>query len=50
MNRIIRNPGSYKDPAGSIYKYNGRILRSVKSQGVKRYEFIKKNKILDLSI
>ena len=50
MNRINKNPGSYKDPAGSIYNYDGRILRSVKNQGRKRYEFIKKNKILDLSI
>ena len=34
MNRINKNPGSYKDPAGSIYNYDGRILRSVKNLSV----------------
>ena len=50
MNRINKNPGSYKDPAGSIYNYDDKILRTIKNQGIKRYEFIKENNLLDLSI
>tara|TARA_Y100000741_G_scaffold316511_1_gene262838 strand:+ start:472 stop:1866 length:1395 start_codon:yes stop_codon:yes gene_type:complete len=50
MNKIIQNPGSYRDPAGSVYNYNGRIIRTVKNYGLKRYEYIKNNNILDSSI
>ena len=50
MTKIIQNPGSYRDPAGSVYNYNGRIIRTVKKYGLKRYEYIKNNNILDSSI
>ena len=50
MDQIIKNQGSFKDPAGSIFEYNGRIIREVKKFGKTRYEFIKNSGILKDSI
>ena len=50
MDQIIKNHGSFKDPAGSIFEYNGRIIREVRKFGKTRYEFIKDSGILKDSI
>ena len=50
MTNIIKNQGSFKDPAGNIYEYNGRIIRKVTKFGKLRYEFIKNSGILQSSI
>jgi len=50
VTNIIKNQGSFKDPAGNIYEYNGRIIRKVKKFGKSRYEFIKNSGILQSSI
>ena len=47
---ILRNPGSFRDPAGQVFEYNGRIIRVIKYFGKKRYDFLLQNKILKESI
>ena len=47
---LLKNPGSFRDPSGQVYKYNNRIIRIVKKFGKKRYEFIKENNLLKESI
>ncbi len=47
---LLRNPGSFRDPSGHVYKYNNRIIRVVKNFGKKRYEFIKEKNLLNESI
>ena len=47
---LLRNPGSFRDPSGHVYKYNNRIIRVVKNFGKKRYEFIKEKNLLKESI
>ena len=42
--------GSYRDPAGKIFYYKGRVLRGLNSKGVERFKHIKENNILDESI
>ena len=43
---ILKNPGSFRDPAGQVFEYNGRIIRVVKYFGKKRYDFLYQNEIL----
>jgi len=47
---LIKNPGSFRDPAGQIYKYKGRIIRIIKKFGKERYEHIKQKKIIQESV
>ena len=47
---LLKNPGSFRDPAGVVYKYNNRIIRSIKKPGKERYEFIKKNNLIAESV
>ena len=47
---LLKNPGSFRDPAGQIYKYKNRILRIVKKQGKGRYEYLKQQNIIEKSI
>ena len=50
MNLLKKNNGSYRDPAGEVYYYQNRIIRVVKKNGKKRYEFLKKNNLIEISI
>ena len=50
MNRLLKIPGSFKDPAAEVYQFNNRIIRTIKKQGAKRYEFMDKHGILKESI
>lgn len=50
MVKIIENPGSFRDPAGQIFEYDGRIIRVIKSFGKKRYDFLLQKEILKKSI
>ncbi len=47
---LLKNPGSFRDPSGQVYKYNNRIIRIVKKFGKDRYEFIKEQNIIKESI
>ena len=47
---MIKEPGSFRDPAGNIFYQNGKIFRILSTLGEKRISFILKNKILEKSI
>ena len=47
---LLINPGSFRDPAGQVFKYKNRIIRVVKKFGKKRYEFIKNKNLINESI
>ena len=47
---LLKNSGSFRDPAGQIYEYDNRIIRIVKKFGKERYELIKKKNIIEESI
>ena len=46
---LLKNSGSFRDPAGQIYEYDNRIIRIVKKFGKERYELIKKKNIIEES-
>ena len=48
--QLLKNPGSFRDPAGQIYEHDNRIIRIVKKFGKKRYDLIKKKNIIEESI
>ena len=48
--KLLKNTGSFRDPAGQIYYYDNRIIRIIKKFGKKRYEFLKENGIIEESI
>ena len=43
-------PGSFRDPAGQVFKFEDRIIRIVRKQGKERYEKIVKKNIIEESI
>ena len=43
---LLKNPGSFRDPSGQVYKYNDRIIRIVKKFGKKKYEYIKEKGLI----
>lgn len=47
---LLKNSGSFRDPAGQVYDYNNRIIRIIKKFGKERYEYIKEKKIIEESI
>ena len=47
MKHLKFETGSFRDPAGKIFYSNGRIFRKLSNIGIKRYEFIKKNDLLE---
>ena len=47
---LLKNPGSFRDPAGQIYNYNNRIIRIIKKFGKDRYDAIKQSGIIEESI
>lgn len=50
MNLLKKNNGSYRDPAGEVYYHQNRIIRAIKKNGKKRYEFLKEKNLIELSI
>ena len=47
---LLKNPGSFRDPSGQVYKYNNRIIRVVKKFGKERYKYIKESGLIEKSI
>lgn len=47
---LIRDGGSFRDPAGHVYLTNGRVLRSVSSAGAADYEFVRDTGFLPAQI
>ncbi len=47
MSQIEIDPGSFRDPAGQIYNYNNKILRILDEEGRNRFDFLKKNNLLE---
>lgn len=48
--QLLKNPGSFRDPAGQVFNYNNRIIRVVKKFGKKRYDYIKDKDVISESI
>lgn len=42
----IRDPGSFRDPAGHVYRRNGRIFRTINARAVGAYRFVKESGVL----
>ena len=47
MSQIEIDPGSFRDPAGQIFSYNNKILRILENEGKSRFDFLKKNNLLE---
>lgn len=48
MNNIISvEPGSFRDPAGNIFYYEGKVLRLLNKSGQDRYNFLKKGDLIN---
>ena len=47
MNKVKLDPGSFRDPAGKIFYYNEKVLRVLDSEGEDRFNFLKKNNLLE---
>ena len=47
MNTIEIEAGSYRDPAGKIFYRDNRVYRILKKEGINRFEFLKKNNLLE---
>ena len=48
--KLLKNPGSFRDPAGQIYNYDNRIIRIIKKFGKDRYDAIKQSGVIEDSI
>ena len=46
MNKILVDPGSFRDPAGKIIYYNNKVLRLLDTDGKFRFDYLKKNDLL----
>ena len=47
MSEINIDQGSFRDPAGKIFYHNNRIFRLLSEEGIKRFNFLKENKLLE---
>ena len=47
MNKIKIDPGSFRDPAGKIVYFNNKILRLLNDEGKNRFQFLKKDNLLE---
>ena len=51
MNNFINEEhGSFRDPAGNIFYYENKVFRILNNEGLKRYNFLKKNNLLEKCI
>ena len=48
--RLLKNPGSFRDPAGQVFNYDDRIIRVINKFGKERYDYIKNTNIISESI
>ncbi len=48
--KLLKNPGSFRDPAGQVFDYENRIIRIVKKSGKERYQYLRDNNIIKESI
>ncbi len=48
--KLIKNPGSFRDPSGQVYNFENRIIRVVKKYGKKRFQFLETSKLIEESI
>ena len=46
MNEIEIEAGSFRDPAGKIFYHKDKVYRILNDEGKKRFEFLKKNELL----
>lgn len=44
---MLFDHGSFRDPAGRVFYKNNRVFRYLTSTGIARYEFLKKNNLLN---
>ena len=47
MKNLNFEPGSFRDPSGRVFYKNNRVFRSLSKNGAKRFEFLKKNNLLE---
>jgi len=47
VNKIKIDPGSFRDPAGKIVYFNNKILRLLNDEGKNRFQFLKKDNLLE---
>ncbi len=43
---LVREGGSYRDPAGHVFNFNGRIIRTVTTHAKAEYEFVRDSECL----
>ena len=48
--KLIKNPGSFRDPSGQVYNFEDRIIRIIEKYGKNRYQFIETSNLIDESI
>ncbi len=48
--QLLKNPGSFRDPAGQVFNFNDRIIRVIHKFGKERYDYIKNKNIISESI
>jgi len=48
--QLLKNPGSFRDPAGQVFNYDNRIIRVIKKFGKKRYDYLKDKDIISESV
>lgn len=48
MDENTRHPASFRDPAGSVFTVNNRVLRGLTTEGAKRYADVKKTGLFEL--
>ena len=47
MNNLYYETGSFRDPAGKVFYKNGKVYRKLSESGAKRFEYLKKDNLLD---
>ena len=47
MSKILEDQGSFRDPSGRIIYFNNKVLRLLNPEGKNRFEFLKKNQLLE---
>jgi ribosomal protein L11 methylase PrmA len=50
MAPLYKNLGSFRDPAGNIYHYENRILRTINPVAEKQYQFLKDSDLITKSV
>ena len=48
--QLLKNPGSFRDPAGQVFNFNDRIIRVIHKFGKERYDHIKNTNIISESV